>query len=90
MPSRHLAIMGATEASTSADALMNSLIPRVRFSSISCNLLNTYKEREKERDKKREKKFVLFVLFFEVSSGKKIESKLEREREQFIGLSKVN
>lgn len=41
IPSKHLAIIGATDDSTSTAPRINSLIPRVLFSSISCNLLNT-------------------------------------------------
>ncbi len=42
IPSKHFAIIVATDDSTSAADLMNSLTPLVRFSSISCNLLNTF------------------------------------------------
>lgn len=40
-PSKHRLMMGATAVSALAAPQMNSFRPRVRFSSISCNLLNT-------------------------------------------------
>lgn len=40
-PSKHLAMIGATDDSASAAPIINSFSPFVLFSSISCNLLNT-------------------------------------------------
>lgn len=48
IPSKQRAIIGATDASTSAAPLMNSFTPLVRFSSISCSLLKTYKKQFKD------------------------------------------